>query len=581
MATRPSEQLSPELEALALQIARLSRLSRRLRADVADLAAAEIADHLRHGVPASEVPARMGPPAEVARRLRRERLRRRFLPLRFLTGWKSAVLGTLFLIVLLYSGALVWFHTARPLIARNFAAELGAAVEALPGERAEALYLKALDGLPDIPEDLGKDGLDAIPTDDPRWARVLEHLGTCQDSLRIIREASSKPVLGMKLTDGSDPRWATTRAGRAAASQPPTPNPTMVLVSLPQLGAMRNLARLLATDSLAAADAGDNARATEDLLAMSGLARHASEYPFLICDMVTLAIDALQSDRIGRIVERYPGLFTDEQLVSLAKKVGERRVGAGAIRFDGERVFIQDFAQRSFTDDGRGDGRLCAAGLRNWYALMDNAGTAGGTHLSAEDWLLGPVISFGSASRKQLLSEWEQFISKAEKAQRQPRWVRGRGGSGLDASVEAIKVSAGADRARQMLASLIPALGVAIERCDDATENRDGTLVVIAIERYRLAHGAFPSRLADLVPAFLESVPPDRFDGKPLRYVLRNGRPVLYSVGGDLKDDGGRPPSGTSGNDQARRWRSAGSGGQPADGDFVIWPRPVDPVGGK
>jgi hypothetical protein len=62
----------------------------------------------------------------------------------------------------------------------------------------------------------------------------------------------------------------------------------------------------------------------------------------------------------------------------------------------------------------------------------------------------------------------------------------------------------------------------------------------VAIERYRLAHGRLPATLSALVPDFLESVPTDPFDGQPLRYSLLDRGFVVYSVGPDSTDDGGR-----------------------------------------
>ena len=43
-----------------------------------------------------------------------------------------------------------------------------------------------------------------------------------------------------------------------------------------------------------------------------------------------------------------------------------------------------------------------------------------------------------------------------------------------------------------------------------------------------------------LVPDLLPAVPPDRLDGQPLRYALRDGKPVVYSIGMDHDDDRGR-----------------------------------------
>jgi hypothetical protein len=63
----------------------------------------------------------------------------------------------------------------------------------------------------------------------------------------------------------------------------------------------------------------------------------------------------------------------------------------------------------------------------------------------------------------------------------------------------------------------------------------------VAIERYRLAHsGQLPPDLNSLTPQYLDEVPIDPFDGKPLRYQRRSKGYVIYSVGGDCKDDGGK-----------------------------------------
>jgi hypothetical protein len=62
----------------------------------------------------------------------------------------------------------------------------------------------------------------------------------------------------------------------------------------------------------------------------------------------------------------------------------------------------------------------------------------------------------------------------------------------------------------------------------------------IALERYRLKHGAAPAALAALVPEFLPAVPLDPYDLRPLRYrVLADGTPHVWSIGWDGSDNGG------------------------------------------
>jgi hypothetical protein len=66
----------------------------------------------------------------------------------------------------------------------------------------------------------------------------------------------------------------------------------------------------------------------------------------------------------------------------------------------------------------------------------------------------------------------------------------------------------------------------------------------LAIQRYRLAAGALPDTLSQLVPDYVDAVPKDPFDGNQLRYERRGAGFVVYSIGEDLNDDDGleRPP---------------------------------------
>jgi hypothetical protein len=61
-----------------------------------------------------------------------------------------------------------------------------------------------------------------------------------------------------------------------------------------------------------------------------------------------------------------------------------------------------------------------------------------------------------------------------------------------------------------------------------------------ALERYRLDHGRWPETLNALIPRYLTAVPTDPRDAKPLRYTHRPEGVVIYSVGGDGVDDGGK-----------------------------------------
>ena len=64
--------------------------------------------------------------------------------------------------------------------------------------------------------------------------------------------------------------------------------------------------------------------------------------------------------------------------------------------------------------------------------------------------------------------------------------------------------------------------------------------IACALERYYLDHSTYPESLQALVPTYLSAVPID-IDYQPMRYQqTTDGRYAIYSVGFDLKDDGGK-----------------------------------------
>lgn len=65
-------------------------------------------------------------------------------------------------------------------------------------------------------------------------------------------------------------------------------------------------------------------------------------------------------------------------------------------------------------------------------------------------------------------------------------------------------------------------------------------IVALAAERYRIAHGEWPDSPNSLVPEFLDKVHLDPYDGKPLHYRRLVDGVVIYSIGPDEEDNGGK-----------------------------------------
>jgi hypothetical protein len=81
-------------------------------------------------------------------------------------------------------------------------------------------------------------------------------------------------------------------------------------------------------------------------------------------------------------------------------------------------------------------------------------------------------------------------------------------------------------------------------RSQEATELVPSQILLLrfALRAYRLENGAFPAKLDDLAPKYLQQIPKDIFaDRAPFRYRVKNGDYELWSIGPDGKDDGGVP----------------------------------------
>lgn len=104
--------------------------------------------------------------------------------------------------------------------------------------------------------------------------------------------------------------------------------------------------------------------------------------------------------------------------------------------------------------------------------------------------------------------------------------------------------------------------------------------LVVALNAYEKTEGALPGDLAALVPAYIESVPRDPYDGEPFRYSPARG--IIYSVGKDIVDSGGSTNI-PCGEPDGNRWRMLWEaedivfeiktrGGLPEDGDSIAAP---------
>ncbi len=562
--------------ARAKEIARRTRLSRVERADVAVELCEEAALAIGNGESTEEALEGMGEPQAVARFIRRERIRRRPLVIRLIRGWLRRVTLTVLALLLVYLYFFVRFCIGTPRISRNIAAEINAKLPAAPEEATGLFALRrGMSMAQVVPEDIAKRWPYFKPGD-AEWEQAKKYVEASSGVLEWIRKSAAAPSFGYRLSDAYDPSLSSDPETRKEKAKAGHENPLLLDTLMAHLGAIRWSVRLLAADARVACELGDGKRAESDIEAIIGLAGHVREIPTLISDLVSVAAMSVAADEVGGIVAEHQGLLGDAQLVNLSRRFEGFAGGPIPLRLEGERGYFEDWVQRSYTDDGKGDGRICLKGVSNMWSQLSMNG--GGNSPGVGVYLIGPLASQFLATRKEVVNEWQRIEGLVLQERAVPRWMRGE--PAYDAEIDRMRADPRRSIKFAPLFVFAPAWGRASDAVDNGSMRRDGAVTVIALERWRLVHGSYPEHLEQLVPEFLAAVPVDSFDGAPLRYKSGAGLPILYSIGGDADDDDGRvpEPGGSKANANAAAWRSPSTRWKCPDGDFVIWPPVQDKV---
>ncbi|KKK93223.1 hypothetical protein LCGC14_2695040, partial [marine sediment metagenome] len=94
--------------------------------------------------------------------------------------------------------------------------------------------------------------------------------------------------------------------------------------------------------------------------------------------------------------------------------------------------------------------------------------------------------------------------------------------------------------AKVLMAILAPVLGSVTDDWHKAAMRFDLTKLAVALAAYKAEKAGYPKTLAELRATYGKEIPGDRFSGKPLVYRRTGTGYVLYSVGSNGEDDGGK-----------------------------------------
>ncbi len=313
----------------------------------------------------------------------------------------------------------------------------------------------------------------------------------------------------------------------------------MIGALLPGVQKCREIASLLAARALLHAGEGRVDEAWRDLLACHRLGRLLTQGTTLIEALVGFAIESIAAHATLGVVEhsRPDARRLAAWMADLAKMPAAASM---ADKIDwGERMFFLDVVR--MTD---------RVGLVYVEAL------AGG-QAPPDSWLR--LIGRGWVNYEPALRAGNRMSDKLAAALRTPdRKERQDRIRAIEGELKAMRASVhdtkavlfalvggpkvrGEQMAKILVALMVPAVWKVQEAADRLRQTHENLRVALALESYHRAHGAYPARLADLAPRHIPALPGDLFSGKGLVYKAEGKGYLLYSVGPNEKDDGGKP----------------------------------------
>ncbi len=285
---------------------------------------------------------------------------------------------------------------------------------------------------------------------------------------------------------------------------------------LPHLSKMRQAARLLALEAIERTEAGKAGAAADSIIACLRVGEALRQEPVLISTLVRIACGTIAVGQIERWASRAQ---TSPEAIARV----EAALAAAADPRLLERAIV---AERCFGLD-----------VYQTYVLKPGAAR----HLWAVDE--GAVLTPAGAMVLQMMPKayfkcdmlcYLDIMNDYVAAARGPYPEAFRRGAQAGRDLEER-----IPRYYFVSRMILPALGRTFVSAQGHMARCESARAGLACLRFKAKRGRLPEKLDELVPEFLKAVPPDPFDGKPLRYRADAAGLTVYAVGEDGKDDGG------------------------------------------
>ncbi|MHC4621222.1 MAG: hypothetical protein ACYTEQ_26030 [Planctomycetota bacterium] len=431
----------------------------------------------------------------------------------------------------------VMILTAKPTISVDYVAEFKRMTKPPnydPNQNAAPLYLEALGEFGETPEFL-PERMKLASTDIGAndLAIIADWLHENRVALALAERAAWKPYCWKEHPNGLTPDTAGF-----------------------EVAPLIDVARAFFWRSLINAQESAPALAARDVATCYRIGKHLEGPRVLVEQMGSIVIKAIALEGAFTILRQAPD---DPNLIHLLQKslAQELRTSNEVFDWRYEKLLTELAIQKSFSDDGKGDGHLIPRGpFTSFTDVLADGTVVDGRQFNPSSLRRYPAqvwrAATGPRKKETLDLAQRSFDSLTMVAARTP-W-QGRDCSNDIAQIS-LKLSQN-DFINSVLA--YDHFLSCVRKGHWAKAHEAGLLTVLAILRYSLDKGRLPDRLEHLVTTkYLEELPMDPYSIKPLVYKRRGDDFVLYSLGDDFDDDGGVPSN-----------RGEGEEG----GDMVFWP---------
>lgn len=299
-------------------------------------------------------------------------------------------------------------------------------------------------------------------------------------------------------------------------------------ILLPHLRHLRTCSRLLAIKAKLEAENGEIDKSLHTCLTGLKTAKAVSTEPILISQLVRNALDNIALVTLEDVLKKGKGTIDRYQsLIDEIRKEREDEITYFGLL--GERIIfgMQEFPrlQRKMREEWMRMGKEERA-----KAFEELFGKGQPTKDLEDAFLKTPETFFDNQELCYL-----RTMAKMISLTKEPYWqVRGK-------SEEFSKELDMLPKEKAILTQmLVPALSRAYNQEARIDALLGDAEIALACYIYKAKHGEFPSSLKELTPGILPNLPLDPFTGK--NYIYRKEREgfVVYSVGDNLKDDGGK-----------------------------------------